>query len=142
MSVDGETVKEYAPEVLQETHIRAETMRLVQEGMIDVVNGRGGTGAKAKLPDIVVAGKTGTSQVISGTRGKGKVLPRKYRDHAWFIAFAPADAPEVAVACIIEHAGAGGGAVAAPTVRAVLDAYFNITRRDRPTEVRADVHVR
>jgi penicillin-binding protein 2 len=142
VSADGATVKEYAPEVLRETHLRPETMRLVQAGMIDVVNGRGGTGAKAKLPDIIVAGKTGTSQVISGTRGKGKVLPRQYRDHAWFIAFAPAEAPEVAVACIIEHAGAGGGAVAAPTVRAVLDAYFNITRRDRATEVRADVHVR
>jgi penicillin-binding protein 2 len=114
----------------------------VQAGMIDVVNGKGGTGTKAKLPDILVAGKTGTSQVISGTRGKGKVLPRKYRDHAWFIAFAPADAPEVAVACVIEHAGAGGGAVAAPIVRTVLDAYFNITRRDRATEVRTDVHVR
>ncbi len=141
-SADGEIVKVYAPEILHETNIRPETMRLVQAGMTDVVNGKGGTGAKAKLPDILVAGKTGTSQVISGTRGKGKVLPRKYRDHAWFIAFAPADAPEVAVACIIEHAGAGGGAVAAPTVRAVLDAYFNITRRDRATEVRADVHVR
>lgn len=141
-SADGERVTVYAPEILHETHIRPETMRLVQAGMTDVVNGKGGTGTKAKLPDILVAGKTGTSQVISGTRGKGKVLPRKYRDHAWFIAFAPADAPEVAVACIIEHAGAGGGAVAAPTVRAVLDAYFNITRRDRATEVRADVHVR
>jgi penicillin-binding protein 2 len=132
----------YGPEVLRETHIRPETMQLVRAGMIDVVNGRGGTGAKAKLPDIVVAGKTGTSQVISGTRGKGKVLPRQYRDHAWFIAFAPAEAPEVAVACIIEHAGAGGGAVAAPMVRAVLDAYFNITRRDRATEIQAHVHVR
>lgn len=141
-SADGERVTVYPPEVLHHTNIRPETMRLVQAGMNDVVNGKGGTGAKAKLPDILVAGKTGTSQVISGTRGKGTVLPRKFRDHAWFIAFAPADAPEVAVACIIEHAGAGGGAVAAPTVRAVLDAYFNITRRDRVPEVRADVHVR
>lgn len=142
LSADGETVTDYAPVVLHETHISPETMRLVQAGMLDVVNGRGGTGAKAKLPDILVAGKTGTSQVISGTRGKGKILARQYRDHAWFIAFAPADAPEVAVACIIEHAGAGGGAVAAPTVRAVLDAYFNITRRDRNPKVQAHVHVR
>jgi penicillin-binding protein 2 len=141
-SADGETTRDYPPEMLNETKIHPETMRLVQVGMIDVVNGKGGTGAKAKLPDILVAGKTGTSQVISGTRGKGKVLPRQYRDHAWFIAFAPADAPEVAVACIIEHAGAGGGAVAAPTVRAVLDAYFNITRSDRSKEVHVEAHVR
>ncbi len=138
ISADGVTVKDYPPEVLNETKIAPQTLRIVQEGMTDVVNGPAGTGKKAKLPDILVAGKTGTSQVISGTRGKGKVLPRQYRDHAWFIAFAPAEAPEVAVACIIEHAGAGGGQVAAPVVREVLDAYFNITRGDR----RIEAHVR
>jgi penicillin-binding protein 2 len=138
ISADGGTVKDYPPQVLRETKIAPQTLQVVQEGMRDVVNGPAGTGKRAKLPDILVAGKTGTSQVISGTRGKGKVLPRQYRDHAWFIAFAPVEAPEVAVACIIEHAGAGGGQVAAPAVREVLDAYFNITRSDRHVEA----HVR
>jgi penicillin-binding protein 2 len=99
--------------------------------MRDVVNSSTGTGKKAKLSDFIVAGKTGTSQVISGTRGKGKIMARQYRDHAWFIAFAPYDVPEIAVACIIEHAGAGGGQVAAPVVREVLDAYFKITRGEQ-----------
>lgn len=131
LGADGETIKDYTPEVIRETKIEPRVLQLVRDGMRDVVNSKTGTGKKAQLPDILVAGKTGTSQVISGTRGKGKTLPRQYRDHAWFIAFAPADAPEVAVSCLIEHAGAGGGQVAAPVAREVLDAYFNITHSDR-----------
>lgn len=123
----GETVLEYQPEVVNEAGVKEQTLRLVREGMVEVVNGPRGTGKKARLPDVLVAGKTGTSQFIAGTRGKGTALPRQFRDHAWFIAFAPADAPEVAVACLLEHAGQGGGAAAAPVAREVLDAYFNIT---------------
>ncbi|MGE0821371.1 MAG: penicillin-binding protein 2 [Candidatus Binatia bacterium] len=137
IGIEGETLEEIAPEVIRETHIHPEVLQLVRDGMRDVVNSRSGTAKKAKLPNVIVAGKTGTSQVISGTRGKGTILPRRYRDHAWFIAFAPFDAPEVAIGCIVEHAGAGGGQVAAPIVREVLDAYFNITRGRR--NVKSDV---
>ena len=129
--VGGETAKDYTPEVIATTKIQPEVLQLVRDGMRDVVNSSTGTGKKAKLSDIVVAGKTGTSQVISGTRGKGKIMPRQFRDHAWFIAFAPYDAPEVAVACLLEHAGAGGGQVAAPAVREVLDVYFKIARGEQ-----------
>jgi penicillin-binding protein 2 len=137
----GQTIREYMPEVINTVDLKPETVRLVREGMRDVVNADTGTGKKARLPDVMVAGKTGTSQVIAGTRGKGKILPRQYRDHAWFIAFAPADAPEVAVACLIEHAGEGGGAVAAPTARQVLADYFALTRKEarNNAEVRSEV---
>jgi hypothetical protein len=47
------------------------------------------------------------------------------RDHAWFIGFAPFDAPEIAIACIVEHAGGGGGAIAAPIVQQMLQHYFS-----------------
>jgi len=143
LSDEGETVREYAPEVIGKTGIKPQTLQLVRDGMRDVVNSPTGTGKKAQLPNVVVAGKTGTSQVIAGTRGKGKVLPRQYRDHAWFIAFAPADAPEIAVSCLIEHVGQGGGAVAAPVARQILEAYFAITRGDgRGTdEVRQEAHL-
>jgi peptidoglycan glycosyltransferase len=66
-----------------------------------------GTGTAAALPGIAVAGKTGTATLATG------------RSHAWFVAFAPADAPRVAVAIVVEHAGYGG-AVAAPIARRVL----------------------
>src|SRR5439155_25689518 len=143
--IDGEsgTEKEYQPEMVNKLALKPETVRLVQAGMRDVVNSPQGTGKKAQLPDVLVAGKTGTSQVIAGTRGKGKTLPRQYRDHAWFIAFAPADAPEVAVACLLEHAGEGGGAVAAPVVREVLDAYFTLTHGEERGNhaVRQEAHL-
>ena len=130
---DGEsgTIREYEPEVINRVGLKPETVHLVQAGMRDVVNSPWGTGKKAQLPDILVAGKTGTSQVIAGTRGKGKALPRQYRDHAWFIAFAPAEVPEVAVACLLEHVGEGGGAAAAPVVRQVLSDYFALTRGEK-----------
>jgi penicillin-binding protein 2 len=143
LSDDGEPIQEYPPEVIRKTGINPHTLELVREGMQDVVNSKTGTGKKAQLPDILVAGKTGTSQVIAGTRGKGKKLPRQYRDHAWFIAFAPADAPEVAVACLLEHAGEGGGAAAAPVVHEVLAAYFALTRSEGQENhaVRQETHL-
>jgi penicillin-binding protein 2 len=140
---NGEPLREFGPEVLQETKISPATLQLVRAGMTDVVNAERGTGKKAKLPEILVAGKTGTSQVIAGAKGKGTLLPRQYRDHAWFIAFAPADAPEVAVACLLEHAGEGGGAAAAPVVKEVLASYFSITRHEgnNEHEIRHEAHL-
>ena len=143
LSGQGETIKEYAPEVVKEAGIKPQTLQFIRDGMRDVVNSPTGTGKKAQLPNVLVAGKTGTSQAIPGTHGKGTALPRQYRDHAWFIAFAPADAPEVAVACLIEHAGQGGGAVAAPVVREVLDAYFTLTHGEERGNhaVRQEAHL-
>lgn len=140
---DGAAIKEFAPEILKKTGVDSQTLQIVREGMRDVVNSRTGTGKKAMLPEVLVAGKTGTSQVIAGTKGKGTGLPRQYRDHAWFIAFAPADAPEVAVVCLLEHAGEGGGAAAAPVVKEVLSSYFAITRGDEggSHEVRQEAHL-
>lgn len=139
----GEPLQEYGPEVLQETNIAPHTLQLVREGMIDVVNAPTGTGKKAKLLEVLVAGKTGTSQVIAGMKGKGAALPRQFRDHAWFIAFAPAEAPKIAVACLLEHAGAGGGAVAAPVVKEVLETYFALARNEgtHAHEVRQEAHL-
>ena len=65
------------------------------------------------------------------------------RDHAWFIAFAPADAPTIAVACILEHAGEGGGAAAAPLVKELLETYFASARNEgtHTHEVRQEAHL-
>src|SRR3546814_3785089 len=69
-----------------------------------VVNGAG-TAGRARLPieDVKMAGKTGTAQVVSLSKGSGKGGPWKYRDHGLFIAFAPFDAPRYAAAVVIEH---------------------------------------
>ncbi|GBD93802.1 penicillin-binding protein A [bacterium BMS3Abin05] len=77
-----------------------------------VVNGPTGTGRRARLAHIIVAGKTGTTQNPHG------------RDHAWFIAFAPFNHPEVAIAVMVENGGYGGS-VAAPIAHDMLQLYFN-----------------
>jgi penicillin-binding protein 2 len=72
------------------------------------------------------AGKTGTAQVFSVAQNEKyneKTVPERLRDHSWFIAFAPADAPRIAVAVLVENGGFGANA-AAPIARKVLDAYL------------------
>ena len=133
--VDGKPIQTYAPEILTQMDIPEEYLHLVRDGMREVVHGEQGTGKKALLPHIEVAGKTGTSQVVSRIHDEDEEVPRHHRDHAWFIAFAPAQNPQIAVACLIEHAGQGGGAVAAPVVRQVLEAYFRIVaQRNREND--------
>jgi penicillin-binding protein 2 len=94
--------------------------------MVGAVNGEHGTARRARIDGITVAGKTGTAQVVklAQFRGlKGDEIPYKYRDHAWFTCFAPAEDPEIAVTVLVEH-GMHGGSAAAPIARAVLEKYF------------------
>lgn len=81
------------------------TAHFVREAMIEVVER--GTGTAAGVEGLVVAGKTGTAEVGDS------------RSHAWFVGFAPARAPQVAVVVVVEHGGYGG-TVAAPIARAIL----------------------
>jgi penicillin-binding protein 2 len=113
--------------------IRPSTLEQVRVALRDVVESDHGTGKKARVDGVEVAGKTGTSQAVrlkAGRKVNQQQLPREQRDHAWFVSFAPVDAPEVAVACLIEHAGGGGGAMAAPVVQQVLAYYFS--HKDSP----------
>jgi len=100
-------------------------------GMIDVANAPYGTarGAAANAP-YLIAGKSGTAQVFKAAANervrKANELQEHLRDHALFIAFAPADAPmpKLAVAVVVENAPSGGSAFAAPIARRILDAYL------------------
>jgi penicillin-binding protein 2 len=131
---DGAAVETFAIRAAEELSIRESALAEVRHGMVDVVNDNSGTGKNAALESIEVAGKTGTSQVVSfgSKRVKSKDLPLEHRDHAWFVAFAPAAAPEVALAVLVEHAEAGGGAVAAPLARQVLESYFRLKQERGP----------
>jgi len=119
---DGRTIKEFSPEVLKTASLRPGIYRPVKEGLLAVVNEPRGTGGMARLYEVKVAGKTGTSQVVKLRDSKGNV-PYQYRDHALFVAFAPYDQPEVAVAVVVEH-GEHGGSSAAPIAGRILRAYF------------------
>ena len=96
--------------------ISSTTAASLTDMMIGVVES--GTGTSAQIPGVKVAGKTGTAQTTD-----------KASPHAWFVGFAPADNPEIAIAVIVEHGGslgaeATGGAVAAPIARKVMQAVI------------------
>ncbi len=129
IATDGRLVKSQTPHIVRQTGIAAEHLQVITDGMIDVVHQAYGTGKRAQTPSVRVAGKTGTAQAISGRGGSSQQVPRHFRDHAWFVAFAPADAPQIAVVCLLEHAGVGGGKAAAPVAQKVLSAYFSLARQ-------------
>ncbi len=91
---------------------------LVVDGMWAVVNEPGGTGGAARIEGFDVAGKTGTAQVV----GLGKDVG-KNKDHSWFVSYAPARKPELAMIALIENVGFGGK-FAAPAVHKVYDTYL------------------
>jgi penicillin-binding protein 2 len=95
-------------------------LELVRAGMVAVVNEKGGTAVRSALtiPDVQMAGKTGTSQVISA-KNRGFLKGWDGETHALFIAYAPVGAPRYAAACVVEHGG-GGSRAAAPVVRDVM----------------------
>ncbi|MFO7599623.1 MAG: penicillin-binding protein 2 [Candidatus Desulfacyla sp.] len=127
---DGEKLFEFEAICTGEAGIRPEHLELVKKALVGVVNQSRGTGSKSRLKDVIVAGKTGTAQVIALKKETGSKresdIPLKYRDHAWFVAVAPASDPEIAVAVLIEHGGHGGSA-AAPIAREIIKAYLQVS---------------
>jgi len=112
----GQVVKTFSPEVLGQP-ISSQTAIQLTQMMVSVV--QSGTGTAAQIPGIEVAGKTGTAQ-------HGEGLP----PHAWFVSFAPAQNPKIAVAVIVLDGGslgsdATGGVVAAPIAKAVMEAALH-----------------
>jgi penicillin-binding protein 2 len=129
-SPDGVTLEEFAPRVRRELAVSPETLAIVRQGLVGVVNESKGTAFKARLKDIEVAGKTGTAQVQTG-RAEGGY---ESATHAWFVGFAPAGRPKIAIAVLVEHGGHGGD-VAAPPAMEIVDKYFETIapgERDAP----------
>jgi penicillin-binding protein 2 len=102
-------------------------------GTWGVVN-EGGTGGRAQLPGLNVCGKTGTAQLASDEFLKGKT-GKEFKNNAWFVGFAPREAPEIVVVALFEHGAEGP--LAAPIVRDVLKAYF-----DKKARLAADAEAR
>ncbi|MDR1545451.1 MAG: penicillin-binding protein 2 [Deltaproteobacteria bacterium] len=124
---EGKLVQNSIPEPLGRLEVKPDHLSAVKRGLEAVVNEPGGSGWRAKLPDIVVAGKTGTTQTVSLQAYQSynaSNRPYRIRDHAWFTAYAPADNPEVVVTVLLEHSG-GGGARSAPLAAKIINAYFD-----------------
>jgi penicillin-binding protein 2 len=142
LEIDGDdgAVARPAPEVVSRVDVAPEHLARVRRGLSAVVNAPTGTGRRGRVEGLEVAGKTGTAQVVrlEHTEGlEGDAIPRKYRDHAWFAAFAPAEDAEIVVVVLVEHGG-GGGSNAAPVAQKVLSRWFEKRRGDSPVmETRA-----
>ena len=122
-TVDGELDSH----VRRRLEIDEEHFETMRRALIGVVNSQKGTGYRARLRDGVrVAGKTGTAQVI-GRGGPANVEGSAWyldRSHGWFAGFAPAKDPQIAIAVLVEHGGAGGK-TAAPIAVRILDTYLS-----------------
>lgn len=114
------------PTVRGRVKIDPANLAVVRQGMLDVMRPGGTASAAAAGAAYAIAGKTGTAQVVGikqGARYDESRLARHHRDHALFIAYAPADDPKIAIAVLVENGGHGGG-TAAPIARAVMDYYL------------------
>ncbi|NTU60046.1 MAG: penicillin-binding protein 2 [Deltaproteobacteria bacterium] len=125
---EGHPLEVIPPREAGRLPFRQAHLDVVRQGLRRVVAGAGGTGHAAEVSGFPVAGKTGTAQVIGmkGEEGSQAGIAWEKRDHALFVAYAPADDPKIAVAVVMEHGGHGGSA-AAPVARAVIQAYKTAT---------------
>ncbi len=116
-------LKDAQPVISGETNVSPETIELIKSGLFGVVNEPGGTAYASRSTLTNIAGKTGTAQVVSMKSGI-RYLSDRFKDHAWFFAFAPFENPEIAVAVLVEHGGHGGSA-AAPIAKKAIEEYIN-----------------
>ncbi|MDR2192178.1 MAG: penicillin-binding protein 2 [Endomicrobium sp.] len=107
----GETVYQHLTQTHDMIDLKDTTWQYLHAALLETVEI--GTGRRSKLAGIKVAGKTGTAENPQG------------EDHAWFVSYAPADKPEIAIAVIVENGG-GGGLNAVPIARKIYEAYFDI----------------
>lgn len=119
----GRTVREFAPEFTR-VPIARENFERVVEGLFRVVNGDG-TGRAARVEELDICGKTGTSQIIAKENPQYKRLTqeKRFMPHSWFVSFAPRNAPRLAVVVLIENGG-DAGAIAAPMAGRIYRNYF------------------
>jgi penicillin-binding protein 2 len=126
LDADGNVVEQFKPKIVKSLNVPERYIQLIRQGMQEVVHGKRGTARNARIKGLTIAGKTGTAQVVKVAQYrhlKEKDIPYKYRDHAWFTAYAPAEDPEIAVTVLVEH-GLHGGSGAAPIAKKVLETYF------------------
>jgi penicillin-binding protein 2 len=132
LDADGNVVRDFQPRLIRQIPVSPENLELVRQGMYAAVHWPNGTGYKANVPGLEVAGKTGTAE-FAGPRDEKGNLPT----HAWFTAFAPYTDPEIAVVVFIEGGGEGS-AVAAPIAAEILKAYFYPAQPSGPIESDVD----
>jgi penicillin-binding protein 2 len=134
----GNLLLQSETEIVRQVEYSESAWKAIKRSLVAVVNEPRGTGRVARLDQVVVAGKTGTSQVIRRKSDEeeeldeGGEVPYRFRPHALFVAYAPAEDPQLAVAVVVEH-GQHGGSAAGPIARSIIDSYFKL-QHDRQVQ--------
>ncbi|MEA3361806.1 MAG: penicillin-binding protein 2 [Thermodesulfobacteriota bacterium] len=133
---DGHLLLQPEPEVVRQVEYSQKTWKAVRDALVAVVNEPHGTGHAARLDNVLVAGKTGTSQVIRRKSDEEELdeegkTPYRFRPHALFVAYAPAEKPEIAVAVVVEH-GQSGGRAAGPIAKQIIQRYMELKEEISP----------
>ena len=133
---DGEWIQKWAPTQAPALALRPRQLEAIQEALAAVVTE--GTARRARSSMVTIAGKTGTAQVVSLRHKSEDDAPKRFRDHAWFVAYAPFERPRIAVAVVLEHMGHGGSA-AAPLAKQLIETYvsYGIDEKDGTRASRA-----
>ena len=125
-SSDEHTIIKQKPEIIARLPAKKNTLKIVKQGLLNVVQGDRGTARLIRMKEIKIAGKTGTAQVFNLTeknRKQDKQLKYSLRDHAWFICYAPFENPVIAISVLIEH-GEHGSSTAAPIAKEIIKTYL------------------
>jgi len=142
---DGDILLQTEPELVRRAEFSDNAWSLVRQGLVAAVNEAHGTGWAAHLDTVTVAGKTGTSQVVRRKSDEEEELaaeeqqevPYRFRPHALFVAYAPADDPQIAVAVVVEH-GQHGGSAAGPIAKAIFKEYFRLQKQRNKDNAEGD----
>ncbi len=129
---NGDVVFVNEKQVAGKLPVSKKNLEIIRKGLWEVVNSNRGTAKIAKLKNEYMSGKTGTAQVV----GRKKIenlreseKTRQFRDHAWFVAYAPSENPKIAVAIIVEH-GEHGSLTAAPIAQQLIETYLESGKID------------
>jgi penicillin-binding protein 2 len=127
VTADGKGINYSKARVVGQLPAGEKTLQIVKRGLWEVVNAKKGTATIARLADIEICGKTGTSQVVGRKKDdsrRDEDRPYHLQPHAWFVAYAPADDPKIAVSVIVEN-GEHGSSTAAPIARELIQTYLS-----------------
>ncbi len=122
----GDPLIEYPARIRHRLPFSKDHLALLVDALAAAVESNGGTAHHVQIPDVPMAGKTGTAQVRGlnrRSRGEANGIPREHKDHAWFTAFSPPVNPIIVVTVFLEHGGSGGKH-AAPVGAEIIERYY------------------
>jgi len=125
-TAEGKKIKQVESRVLGKLPMHENTLAIIRRGLWEVVNSNRGTARRTRIKGIEIIGKTGTAQVVGRKSDEDedeKNRASHLKAHAWFVAYAPAEDPKIAVSVIVEH-GEHGSSKAAPIAKEIIKTYL------------------